>query len=403
MPFAGLLELLRPALGYPRPDPGAAGGGARGRARARPASAQDRFAVGAATLSLLAAYAEDGPVAVLIDDAHWLDASSAEAVLFAIRRLVADPIAVVLTVRDGEPSLLDGADLPLLRIGGIDRDAAAALGRSRVPAVDRLYRATAGNPLALLELAPRRAARRSSARGARADLDEHRARLPAPLGLACRAQPAHARSRRCERQRRPGGARARGLRAGSRMAALAAARRGSCASARATSSSVIRSPAPRSTATPRPRNGGLLTARSPARCPTGISTAAPGTSPPQLSGQTRQRRPRSSRPARARSPGAHTPKPLPPSNAPRGWPPGPSGEASCLRRRRTRPGWQATPTARSGCWKRSRRLRPRRSSPRASSTCAARSRRAAARCRRRSRFSPAPPSVRPSSIPKPPS
>jgi hypothetical protein len=56
--------------------------------------------------------------AVLVDDAHWLDGSSADALLFAFRRLVADPVAVVLAMRQGEPSLLDGADLPGLRLHG---------------------------------------------------------------------------------------------------------------------------------------------------------------------------------------------------------------------------------------------------------------------------------------------
>src|SRR6185312_4668351 len=112
------------------------------------------FAVGAATLSLLAAYAEDTPLLVLVDDAHWLDGSTAHALRFAVRRLVADPIAVALAVRTGEPSLLDGTDIPTLRIGGLDRAAAAEL-LEGVPdaAVERLYEATAGNPLALLELA----------------------------------------------------------------------------------------------------------------------------------------------------------------------------------------------------------------------------------------------------------
>jgi len=120
----------------------------------RPGSAQDRFALGAATLSLLAAYAEQEPVAVLVDDAQWLDGSSAQALLFAFRRLLADPIAVLVAVRDGEPSLLDGSDLPVLRLGGLTSDEAAGLMPGLPPdAVSRLYRATAGNPLALLELA----------------------------------------------------------------------------------------------------------------------------------------------------------------------------------------------------------------------------------------------------------
>ncbi|HET6849630.1 MAG TPA: tetratricopeptide repeat protein, partial [Gaiellales bacterium] len=121
----------------------------------RSGPAQERFAVGAATLSLLAAHAERRPVAVLIDDAHWLDGSTADALRFALRRLLADPVAVVLTVREGEPSLLDGTDLPLLTLGGLDAEATAALLRERAPAADarRLHDETGGNPLALVELA----------------------------------------------------------------------------------------------------------------------------------------------------------------------------------------------------------------------------------------------------------
>ena len=121
----------------------------------RPGAGHDRFAVGAATLSLLAAYADLAPVAVLVDDAQWLDGSSAQALLFAVRRLVADPIAVFVAVREDEPSFLDGADLPVLRIGGLTSDEAAMLVPGLAPeAARRLHRATAGNPLALLELAP---------------------------------------------------------------------------------------------------------------------------------------------------------------------------------------------------------------------------------------------------------
>ncbi len=154
IPFASLLELLRPALGaldqIPRPQALAL----EGALALRPAVAQERFAVGAATLGLLAAWAEEEPLAVLIDDAHWLDGSSAAALLFAFRRLVADPIAVVVTVREGEPSLLDGADLPTLRIGGLSGEEAELLLDELAPqSARRLQVATGGNPLALLELA----------------------------------------------------------------------------------------------------------------------------------------------------------------------------------------------------------------------------------------------------------
>lgn len=154
VPFGSLLELVRPALGVLEqiPTPQAE---ALGAALAlRPAAAGERFAVGAATLGLLAAYAEQAPVAILIDDAQWLDASSAQALLFAFRRLLADPIAVIVAVRADEPSLLDGADLPVLPVGGLSSAETAELvpGLSSA-AADRLHSATAGNPLATLALA----------------------------------------------------------------------------------------------------------------------------------------------------------------------------------------------------------------------------------------------------------
>ncbi|MEA2425969.1 MAG: hypothetical protein QOH13_2379, partial [Thermoleophilaceae bacterium] len=157
VPFAGLAELLRPALGAFDRVPAPQAAALAGALALGPANSQDRFAIGAATLSLLSAYAEDAPLAVFVDDVHLLDASTGEALLFAARRLVADPIALVVTCREGEPSLLDGADLRVLRVPGLDRaEAAELLAHDEVPAdaAERLYRATGGNPLALLELGP---------------------------------------------------------------------------------------------------------------------------------------------------------------------------------------------------------------------------------------------------------
>jgi DNA-binding CsgD family transcriptional regulator len=152
--FASLLELLRPALGMLSQLSEPQQEALEGALALRPGVAHERFAVGAATLGLLAAYGEPGPVVVVIDDAHWLDGASAQALLFAFRRLMADPIAVLIAVREGEASLLDGADLPTLRIGGLAPDDSIQL----IPGlasgtVLRLHEATGGNPLAMLELA----------------------------------------------------------------------------------------------------------------------------------------------------------------------------------------------------------------------------------------------------------
>jgi DNA-binding CsgD family transcriptional regulator len=154
VPFGSLLELVRPALVLLDQIPAPQAAALEAALALRPAAAQDRFAVGAATLSLLAAYAEQAPVTVLVDDAQWIDGPSAAALLFAFRRLVADSVAVLVAVREGEPSLLDGADLPVLRLGGLSLDEAALLAPGLSPdAIRRLHQATAGNPLALRELA----------------------------------------------------------------------------------------------------------------------------------------------------------------------------------------------------------------------------------------------------------
>lgn len=155
IPFAGLAELIRPILSLLDRIPAPQATALAGALALGPAGAYDRFAIGAATLSLLSASAEERPVALLIDDAHFLDRSSAETLLFTARRLLADRIALVLAVREDQPSLLDGTDLRTLRMAGLDRfDAAELLSRANVPddTLERLYRASGGNPLALVEL-----------------------------------------------------------------------------------------------------------------------------------------------------------------------------------------------------------------------------------------------------------
>ena len=134
IPFASLLELLRPALGR---CSSACPSHSRWRSRARWPCVRGRRSSASPSVRRRSACSpptpSEAPVAVLIDDAQWLDGSSAQALLFALRRLVADPIAVFIAVREGEPSLLDGADLPALRAGRAEQRggrAAARWGRS---------------------------------------------------------------------------------------------------------------------------------------------------------------------------------------------------------------------------------------------------------------------------------
>ena len=118
----------------------------------------DRFLISLAVLSLLAEAAEHRPLLCLIDDAHWLDPASSDALAFVGRRLEAEGIAMLFAVREREGYGFEAHGLPELALGGLDSQAAAALiGRRTNVALSpearqRLVAATGGNPLALLEL-----------------------------------------------------------------------------------------------------------------------------------------------------------------------------------------------------------------------------------------------------------
>jgi uncharacterized protein (DUF2141 family) len=102
----------------------------------------------------------DEPLLCVVDDAHWLDSASADALLFAARQLAVDPVVMVFAARTGETggSAFAPLGLPVLQVGGLDDDAARQLLDERsgdlLPGevADRLVRDTGGNPLALLEL-----------------------------------------------------------------------------------------------------------------------------------------------------------------------------------------------------------------------------------------------------------
>src|SRR5438270_1871300 len=160
VPFAGLSELLQPALGLLDRLPSFHATALRSSLGLGPWFEADRLIVDAAVLGLISSYAEESPLLITVDDAQWLDRASAEAIGFAARRLVADPVLVLIAVREGEESPLLAAGLPDLVLGGLDQKAAAELlessGAGHVSAemTGRLVAATGGNPLALLELGP---------------------------------------------------------------------------------------------------------------------------------------------------------------------------------------------------------------------------------------------------------
>jgi hypothetical protein len=114
----------------------------------------DRFLVGLAVLSLLCEVGEHAPLPCVIDDAQWLDRTSAQVLAFVARRLLADPVGLVFSVREPNEDLVG---LPELVVNGLrDADARALLDSlPRVPldrgVYGRVVAEAHGNPLALLE------------------------------------------------------------------------------------------------------------------------------------------------------------------------------------------------------------------------------------------------------------
>ena len=109
-----------------------------------------------ATLGLLAQAAEERPLLLGVDDAHCLDLPTLEALVFSVRRMRAEPIAVLVTARspaDTSPAIERWlAGLPELVVGGLDLGAARRLLGPHASLSRATWQATAGNPLALLEL-----------------------------------------------------------------------------------------------------------------------------------------------------------------------------------------------------------------------------------------------------------
>ncbi|HEU4349288.1 MAG TPA: AAA family ATPase, partial [Actinoplanes sp.] len=157
LPFAGLHQLFRPVLPVAGALPAAQERALMTAFGVVDAPPPDPFMIALAALSLLADAAVRQPVAVMIDDAQWLDRPTQEALAFVARRVSQDPIIIVAAVRVGHPGPLLDAGLPELIIGALDdASSRAVLARSAAdlgPADrGRILRQALGNPLALVEL-----------------------------------------------------------------------------------------------------------------------------------------------------------------------------------------------------------------------------------------------------------
>ena len=168
-----------------------AGGGPSGLLNSDLSGVVDPLAVGAELVMWLGQVGRGrGLVLACIEDLQWADGPSARALLFAVRRLHADPVLVVVSARAGELSGL-GEGWPRfiagdhradrVRLGGLRPGDVVALGRAvgagELPrrAVGRLLEHTGGNPLHIRAVLEECGAE---------DLERPGGELPVPRSLA---------------------------------------------------------------------------------------------------------------------------------------------------------------------------------------------------------------------------
>ncbi len=130
----------------------------------RTAPPVDPLTVGADLLDLLGILQRDGPLALVLDDGHWADPPSLQALTFAVRRLHVDRVLALIIVRDdamiteGLRRAVAGERGCTLSLGGLSAAElsllAARRGSENLPlrVVKRLFEHTDGNPLHALAL-----------------------------------------------------------------------------------------------------------------------------------------------------------------------------------------------------------------------------------------------------------
>jgi DNA-binding CsgD family transcriptional regulator len=156
--FAGLHQLLRPALPAVAGLPGPQARALLGALGLSDAGAADRLLTGAAVLTLLSDLSERSPVLVVADDAHWLDRSSLDVLAFAGSRLDAERVVLLVAARGQAPPPGFDRGFPELHLEPLSAADAGLLldGQPRPPrgrARAQVLAQAAGNPMALIELA----------------------------------------------------------------------------------------------------------------------------------------------------------------------------------------------------------------------------------------------------------
>lgn len=120
LPFAGLHELLRPVLDRLDRLPELQRHGLEMAFGLAPREAvSDLFLIGLGTLELVAEAAAHAPLLLVVEDAQWIDPSSAAVLAFVARRLESEPVVIWFAARAGVITAFDDTSLPVLDLVGL--------------------------------------------------------------------------------------------------------------------------------------------------------------------------------------------------------------------------------------------------------------------------------------------
>jgi DNA-binding CsgD family transcriptional regulator len=167
--FAGLHELIHPLLDRLPTLPAGQRQALEVALGHSEGSQPNRLMIWLATLSLLEEYAAEQPALIVVEDAQWLDTSTAQAIAFVARRLSTVRLLLMITMRTdsavggleppegGSAAVIRSVGMPTLLLGPLDQAASTELLRAGQPGIDDrelqlVLAQAAGNPLALVEL-----------------------------------------------------------------------------------------------------------------------------------------------------------------------------------------------------------------------------------------------------------
>jgi len=156
-PFAGLHRLLRPLLAHVDALPAVQRDAVRAAFGMGERTPPEPFMIALGVLGLLTDAATRTPVLLCVEDAHWLDRPTADALAFLGRRIESDQIVLLAALRTGYDSPLICPWLTRMELNPLTDEASRQLLDQVSPGLThsdsaRVLTAAEGNPLALREL-----------------------------------------------------------------------------------------------------------------------------------------------------------------------------------------------------------------------------------------------------------